>query len=107
MKVMNNGKELHVSLGPNFKTVLAWSTPLAPAGGGGRGGGGGGRAGQGAPAAPSTPSGGFPRAPARGPRGCPSCRSPRRGCARADRQGIHRVRTDGGDHQRAQPRAQG
>ena len=29
MKLMYNGKELHVSLGPNYKTVLAWSTPLA------------------------------------------------------------------------------
>src|SRR5678809_1561977 len=33
MKLMYNGKELHVSLGPKFKTVLAWSTPL-PSGGG-------------------------------------------------------------------------
>jgi aldose 1-epimerase len=53
MKLMHsNGKELHVVLGPKFKTVLAWSTAL-PAGGGapgaggrgGAGGGGGGRAG--------------------------------------------------------------
>ncbi len=67
MKLMYNGKELHVSLGPNFKTVLAWSTPLAPAGGGGRAGGGGGRgAGQGAPAAAPGPSGPFPVDPAQG-----------------------------------------
>ena len=67
MKLMYNGKELHVSLGPNFKTVLAWSTPLAPAGGGGRAGGGGGRgAGQGAPAAAPAPSGPFPVDPAQG-----------------------------------------
>src|SRR5215510_13916820 len=40
MKLMFQGKELHVSLGPKFKTVLAWSTPLAQAGGQ-RGGGAG------------------------------------------------------------------
>src|SRR6185503_7294407 len=38
MKLMYNGKELHEILGPKYKTVLLWSTPL---GGGGRGGGGG------------------------------------------------------------------
>ena len=65
MKLMYNGKELHVSLGPNYKTVLAWSTPLAPAGGGARGGGGRG-AGQGAPAAAPAPSGPFPVDPAQG-----------------------------------------
>ena len=66
MKLMYSGKELHVSLGPKFKTVLAWSTPLAP-GGGGRAGGGGGRGpGQGAPAAPPAPSGPFPVDPAQG-----------------------------------------
>jgi len=66
MKLMYSGKELHVSLGPKFKTVLAWSTPLAP-GAGGRAGGGGGRgAGQGAPAAPPAPSGPFPVDPAQG-----------------------------------------
>ena len=67
MKLMYSGKELHVSLGPKFKTVLAWSTPLAPGGGGRAGGGGGGRgAGQGAPAAPPAPSGPFPVDPAQG-----------------------------------------
>jgi len=65
MKLMYSGKELHVSLGPKFKTVLAWSTPLAP-GGGGRAGGGGRGAGQGAPAAPPAPSGPFPVDPAQG-----------------------------------------
>src|SRR5439155_23082788 len=40
MKLMYNGKELHEILGPKFKTVLAWSTPLATGGGGGAGGGG-------------------------------------------------------------------
>jgi aldose 1-epimerase len=59
MKLMYNGKELHAILGPKFRTVLLWSTPLSAAGGGGggraggrgAGGGGGSRAGgQGAPA---------------------------------------------------------
>ena len=66
MKLMFNGKELHVSLGPKFKTVLAWSTPLAPGGGGGGRGGGGRGAGQGAAATPPTPSGPFPVDPAQG-----------------------------------------
>src|SRR6185503_7943054 len=48
MKLMYNGKELHAILGPKYKTVLAWSTPLAAGGGGRGGGGGGGRGGQGA-----------------------------------------------------------
>ena len=65
MKLMYSGKELHVSLGPKFKTVLAWSTPLAGGGGGGRGGAGRG-AGQAAPAAPPAPSGPFPVDPAQG-----------------------------------------
>jgi aldose 1-epimerase len=70
MKLMFNGKEIDVSLGPNYKTVLAWSTPL-PAGGGpgagaGRGGGqGAGRGGQSA-ATPPAPSGPFPVDPAQG-----------------------------------------
>jgi len=58
MKLMYSGKELDVSLGPKFKTVLAWSTPLSA--GGGRGGGAG------APAAPPAPSGPFPVDPAQG-----------------------------------------
>jgi aldose 1-epimerase len=59
MKLMYNGKELWATLGPKFRTVLLWSTPLNAAGGGGRGagaGGGTGRAGgQGAPAAANQP----------------------------------------------------
>ena len=44
VKLMYNGKELHEILGPKFKTVLMWSTPL---GGGGGGGGRGGAQGRG------------------------------------------------------------
>jgi aldose 1-epimerase len=65
---MYAGKELDVLIGPNFKTVLAWSTPLPAGGGPGPGGGrgaGGGR-GPGAPAAPTAPSGPFPVDPAQG-----------------------------------------
>jgi aldose 1-epimerase len=51
VKLMYNGKELHEILGPKFRTVLLWSTPLN-AGGGGRGGG------QGAAVARSGPAGG-------------------------------------------------
>jgi aldose 1-epimerase len=83
MKLMYNGKELHVSLGPNYKTVLAWSTPL-PAGGGGAAGGGRGAGGAGrgggqgpgaatagggraaGPAPAPAPSGPFPVDPANG-----------------------------------------
>ena len=72
MRLMYNGKELDETLGPKFKTVLLWSTPL-PAGGGGagRGGFGGGRGGSGAGRgggggrAPA-PSGPFPVDPAQG-----------------------------------------
>ena len=60
MRLMYNGKEVQEILGPKFKTVLMWSTPLAApnaaaaggaAGGGGRAGGGGGGRGA-APGAP-------------------------------------------------------
>jgi aldose 1-epimerase len=51
MRLMYNGKELDETLGPKFKTVLLWSTPLPTGGGGGGGrggsGGGGGRGGSG------------------------------------------------------------
>jgi aldose 1-epimerase len=46
VKLMYNGKELHEILGPKYKTVLLWSTPLS---GGGRGGAGGGAGRGGAP----------------------------------------------------------
>jgi aldose 1-epimerase len=69
MRLMYNGKELDEILGPKFKTVLAWSTPLA-AGGGGRGGargaGGGRGGGQGTEQAAPAPSGPFPVDPAQG-----------------------------------------
>jgi aldose 1-epimerase len=71
MKLMYSGKELDVVLGPKYKTVLAWSTPLSA--GGGRGGGGaraagpGRGGGQGAGAqTPPAPSGPFPVDPAQG-----------------------------------------
>jgi aldose 1-epimerase len=69
MRLMYGGKEIAVSLGPKYKTVLAWSTPR-PAGGGapggGRGAGGGRGGGQGAPAAPPAPSGPYLVDPAKG-----------------------------------------
>jgi aldose 1-epimerase len=80
MKLMYNGKELHETLGPKFKTILLWSTPLSQGGfgGGGRGQGRAGRGGApgtpgagrgpragGAPPAPQ-PSGPFPVDPAQG-----------------------------------------
>ena len=37
MRLMYNGKELDETLGPKFKTVLLWSTPLSAGGGGGGG----------------------------------------------------------------------
>jgi aldose 1-epimerase len=88
MKLMYSGKELDVSLGPKYKTVLAWSTPL-PAAGGGRGGGGGGRgAGQGAPATPPTPSGPFPVDPAQGVRVAPPAVTPAEGAAAPTTKGF-------------------
>jgi aldose 1-epimerase len=77
MKLMGHGKELHVSLGPKYKTVLLWSTPLQAAGaGGGRGGGqgrggGAGRGGGPGGGAPPAPSGPFPVDPAQGVRVAP------------------------------------
>src|SRR5205814_6794896 len=68
MKLMYAGKELDVLIGPKFKTVLAWSTPL-PAGNAAQGGGrgpGGGRGGPGAGGPPPAPAGPFPVDPAQG-----------------------------------------
>jgi len=71
MRLMYNGKELDEIIGPKYKTVLAWSTPVptGPGGGGGRGGGGRGQA-PGGP--PPTPSGPFPVDPAQGVKVAPA-----------------------------------
>jgi aldose 1-epimerase len=99
MKLMYNGKELHAILGPKFKTVLAWSTPLTAGGGGGRGGGGAGRAGgqgQGAPAAGAgraggaapAPSGPFPVDPAQGVKVAPPAVPPAEGAPAPTTKGF-------------------
>jgi len=83
MKLMYSGKELDVMLGPKYKTVLAWSTPLSGGGrggGGGRGAGAGRGGGQGAGAqAPPTPSGPFPVDPAQGVKVAPPAVPPAEG----------------------------
>lgn len=81
MKLMHSGKELHVSLGPKYKTVLMWSTPLGGGGGGGgRGGGRGGAAAAGGAAPPPpTPSGPFPVDPSQGVKVAPPAVPPAEG----------------------------
>jgi aldose 1-epimerase len=85
MKLMYGGKELHAILGPKYKTVLAWSTPLAA--GGGRGGGGRG-GGQGAPAAPAAPSDPFPVDPALGVKVAPPAVPPADGAPAPTSKGF-------------------
>jgi aldose 1-epimerase len=88
MKLIYNGKELHVSLGPKFKTVLAWSTPLAAGGGGGRAGAGGRGGGQAAPATPPAPSGPFPVDPAQGVKVAPPAVPPAEGAPAPTTKGF-------------------
>jgi len=67
MRLMYNGKELDEILGPKFKTVLLWSTPLsATAGGGPRAGG------RPANQTASTSSGPYPVDPAKGVKTAPA-----------------------------------
>jgi aldose 1-epimerase len=98
MKLMYNGKELHEILGPKFKTVLAWSTPITAGNGGGAGRGGAGRAGgqgQGGPAgvgraggAAPTPSGPFPVDPAQGVKVAPPAVAPADGAPAPTTKGF-------------------
>jgi aldose 1-epimerase len=72
MKLTYNGKELQTILGPKYRTVLLWSTPLGGGGGGGRGRG----AGTGAPPPAPAPAGPFPVDPAQGVRTAPAAVAP-------------------------------
>jgi len=67
VRLMYNGKELDETLGPKFKTVLLWSTPLPTA----AGTGGGGRGGAPRNQPPPVPSGPYPVDPAKGVRTAP------------------------------------
>ena len=89
MKLMYSGKELDVALGPKFKTVLAWSTPLGGGGGGGRGGGRGAGQGQGQAAPPPpAPSGPFPVDPAQGVKVAPPAVAPAEGAPAPTSKGF-------------------
>jgi aldose 1-epimerase len=92
MKLMYSGKELDVMLGPKYKTVLAWSTPLS---GGGRGGGGarGAGAGRGGAQAsavqtPPAPSGPFPVDPGQGVKIAPPAVPPAEGAPAPTTKGF-------------------
>jgi aldose 1-epimerase len=80
MKLMYKGKELDETLGPKFRTVLLWSTPLAAGaaggGAGGRGGAGGGAGRAGGQPAPAAPSGPFSVDPAQGVKVAPPASQP-------------------------------
>lgn len=67
MRLMYNGKELDEILGPKYKTVLLWSTPLTAAGAAGGGRRPGGQRAQTEPA----PSGPYPVDPSKGIRSAP------------------------------------
>ena len=90
MKLMYNGKELHTILGPKYKAVLAWSTPLpsGAGGGAGRGAGGGGRGAQGAAGPPPGPSGPFPVDPAQGVKVAPPAVPPAEGAPAPTARGF-------------------
>jgi aldose 1-epimerase len=86
MRLMYNGKELDETLGPKFRTVLLWSTPLMAGGGGGGGRGGAGRAG--APPAPAAPSGPFPVDAAQGVRIAPPAVASAAGATQSTNKGF-------------------
>ena len=89
MKLMYNGKELDVMLGPKYKTVLMWSTPLSAAAGAGRGAGTGRGAGQGqGTAPPPAPSGPFPVDPAQGVKVAPPAVPPAEGAPAPTTKGF-------------------
>ena len=78
MTLRYNGKELQTVLGPQYRTVLLWSTPLGE--GGGRGGGG---RGGGAVAPAPAPAGPFLVDPAQGVRTAPAAAPATNGAAAA------------------------
>jgi aldose 1-epimerase len=93
MRLMHNGKELDAILGPKYKTVLMWSTPLPGAGGargagGGRAGGGPGAGAPGAAPPPPVPSGPFPVDPAQGVKVAPPAVPPADGVAASTAKGF-------------------
>ena len=92
MKLMYNGKELHAILGPKYKTVLMWSTPLAGGGGGGRRrwrrAAAAARAREPRPAAAPAPSGPFPVDPAQGVKVAPPAVPPAEGAPAPTTKGF-------------------
>jgi aldose 1-epimerase len=85
MRLMYNGKELDETLGPKFKTVLLWSTPLSAAAGGGGGRQGAGRA---AGQAPPTSFPPFQVDPAKGLKTAPPAVAPTPGAATPTAKGF-------------------